>query len=104
MTVAAEPTFLDTNILVYASVDASPFHAVALSAIAALEQQQTPLWISRQIIREYLATQKSFSHRNSRRLRDRRLAQRYREPAAAAGGAFGYNCPPHCLDEFAHER
>ena len=56
MTVVAEPTFLDTNMLVYASVDASPFHTAALSAIAALEQNQVPLWISRQVIREYLAT------------------------------------------------
>jgi predicted nucleic acid-binding protein len=56
MTVVAEPTFLDTNILVYASVDASPFHAAALSTVAALEQDNVPLWISRQVIREYLAT------------------------------------------------
>jgi predicted nucleic acid-binding protein len=38
MTVAAEPIFLDTNVLVYASVDASPFHVAALNAIDALEQ------------------------------------------------------------------
>jgi predicted nucleic acid-binding protein len=56
MTVAAEPTFLDTNVLVYASVDASPFHTAALSAIALLEQNNIQLWISRQVIREYLAT------------------------------------------------
>jgi predicted nucleic acid-binding protein len=56
MTVAAEPTFLDTNVLVYASVDASPFHTAALSVIAALEQNNVQLWISRQVIREYLAT------------------------------------------------
>jgi len=56
MTVAAEPTFLDTNILVYASVAASPFHAVALRTIAELEHDAVPLWISRQVIREYLAT------------------------------------------------
>jgi predicted nucleic acid-binding protein len=56
MTVVAEPTFLDTNLLVYASVDASPFHATALNTIAALEQHNVPLWISRQVIREYLAT------------------------------------------------
>src|SRR3954464_1633000 len=56
MTVVAEATFLDTNILVYASVDASPFHTAALSAIAALEQNHVPLWISRQVIRQYLAT------------------------------------------------
>ncbi len=56
MTVAAEPTFLDTNILVYASVDASPFHIAALHAITELETNGTQLWISRQIMREYLAT------------------------------------------------
>jgi hypothetical protein len=33
MTVAAEPTFLDTNILVYASVDSSSFDLAALTAI-----------------------------------------------------------------------
>jgi predicted nucleic acid-binding protein len=56
MTVAAEPTFLDTNVLVYASVDTSPFHTAALSAIAILEHNNVQLWISRQVIREYLAT------------------------------------------------
>lgn len=56
MTEAAEPLFIDTNILVYASVDASPFHATALAALAELEARQTALWISRQVIREYLAT------------------------------------------------
>jgi predicted nucleic acid-binding protein len=56
MTEAAEPTFLDTNVLVYASVDASPFHTAALNAIATLEQNKVQLWISRQVIREYLAT------------------------------------------------
>ena len=52
MTVAAEPTVLDTNILVYASVAASPFHAAALRAIATLEQHNVSLWRSRQIMRE----------------------------------------------------
>lgn len=56
MTVVAEAHFLDTNVLVYASVDASPLHSLALSTITDLEAQQTPLWISRQVIREYLAT------------------------------------------------
>jgi predicted nucleic acid-binding protein len=53
---AADPTFLDTNILVYASVDTSPFYTLARAAIAAFEATQTPLWISRQVLREYLAT------------------------------------------------
>ena len=51
-----EPTFLDTNILVYASVDTSPFHTAAYNIISTLEAQNTQLWISRQVMREYLAT------------------------------------------------
>ena len=52
----AESLFLDTNILVYANVNPSPFHQVALDAIQANEAAHTPLWISRQVLREYLAT------------------------------------------------
>ena len=55
-TTAAEPIFLDTNILVYASVDTSPFYARARAAITDYEANGTPLWISRQVLREYLAT------------------------------------------------
>lgn len=55
-TAAADPIFLDTNILVYASVDASPSYHAARDAITAYEASQTPLWISRQVLREYLAT------------------------------------------------
>ena len=53
---AAEPIFLDTNILVYASVDTSPFYDRARAAITDYETNGTPLWISRQVLREYLAT------------------------------------------------
>ena len=56
MTEAAEATFLDTNILVYASVAASPFHTASLDAITKLENTNVPIWISRQVMREYLAT------------------------------------------------
>jgi predicted nucleic acid-binding protein len=52
----AEPLFLDTNILVYASVDTSPFYDLARAAIADYEANGTSLWISRQVLREYLAT------------------------------------------------
>lgn len=52
----AEPIFMDTNILVYASVDSSPFYDLARTTITAYEQAGTPLWISRQVLREYLAT------------------------------------------------
>jgi predicted nucleic acid-binding protein len=58
-TAAADPVFLDTNILVYASVDASPSYQAARAAISDYEASQTPLWISRQVLhdyREYLAT------------------------------------------------
>ena len=56
MTVAVKPVFLDTNILVYASIDTSPFHTAARDALTQLESAETPLWISRQVMREYLAT------------------------------------------------
>jgi predicted nucleic acid-binding protein len=55
-TVAVEAVFLDTNILVYASVDTSPLYRAARAAITAYESAHTPLWISRQVLREYLAT------------------------------------------------
>ncbi|MBD2043665.1 type II toxin-antitoxin system VapC family toxin [Microcoleus sp. FACHB-672] len=48
--------FLDTNILVYANVEESPFHEVALQAIQHLYDAGSELWISRQVLREYLAT------------------------------------------------
>lgn len=48
--------FLDTNILVYANVEESPFHEVALQAIQRLYDAGSELWISRQVLREYLAT------------------------------------------------
>jgi predicted nucleic acid-binding protein len=55
MSVVASPTFLDTNILVYASIDQAPQHTIALNAIQAREQADIELWVSRQVLREYLA-------------------------------------------------
>ena len=52
---AANAVFIDTNVLVYATVADAPFHARAEAAIAELRQQHVSLWISRQVIREYLA-------------------------------------------------
>jgi predicted nucleic acid-binding protein len=54
--VAAERLFLDTNVLVYATVAESPWHTVASQAIETRQDAGVELWISRQIIREYLAT------------------------------------------------
>ena len=48
------PTFLDTNILIYASIVQAPLHPVALNAIQEREQVGNELWISRQVLREYL--------------------------------------------------
>lgn len=48
--------FLDTNILVYANVEESQFHEVALQAIQRFYDAGSELWISRQVWREYLAT------------------------------------------------
>ena len=50
-----EPVFLDTNILVYANIAEAPFHEAALEAIRTHEQAGSSLWVSRQVLREYLA-------------------------------------------------
>ena len=52
----ASTLFLDTNVLVFATVAGAPLHAVAMQAIQSQEQAGVELWISRQIIREYVAT------------------------------------------------
>lgn len=48
--------FVDTNVLVYASVIETPFHEQALAAIKSAYQANRTIWISRQVIREYLVT------------------------------------------------
>jgi len=54
-TTAGDPIFVDTNVLVYAGVTSAPLHQVALKAIADQELAGNELWISRQVLREYLA-------------------------------------------------
>lgn len=49
------PIFVDTNILVYAAVPASPFHTDASQRLLDLANAGYDFWISRQVIREYLA-------------------------------------------------
>ena len=46
--------FIDTNVLVFANVLETPLHQQALQAITTAQQQGRTLWISRQVIREYL--------------------------------------------------
>jgi predicted nucleic acid-binding protein len=55
-TTAADPVFVDTNILVFANTATAPFHSEAQAALQSIAAPGTELWISRQILREYLAT------------------------------------------------
>jgi predicted nucleic acid-binding protein len=48
--------FVDTNVLVYPNVIETPFHEQALATINAAYQANRTIWISRQVIREYLVT------------------------------------------------
>jgi predicted nucleic acid-binding protein len=56
MTNVADPLFIDTNVLVYAAWHAAPLHTQARTAIATHRAAGAQLVISRQIIREFLAT------------------------------------------------
>ena len=47
--------FIDTNILIYANVATAPLHEQALNAIKEAHQAGRPLWISRQVLREFIA-------------------------------------------------
>ena len=46
--------FVDTNVLVYADQARSSFHRPARAALRRLEQEGAELWLSRQVLREYL--------------------------------------------------
>lgn len=48
--------FIDTNILIYASLSGSPFCRPAHDVIRELEKGNAELFISRQVLREYLAS------------------------------------------------
>jgi predicted nucleic acid-binding protein len=52
---AGSAVFLDTNILVYASLRGTDFHAAARARLIELENKGAILWASRQVIREFLA-------------------------------------------------
>jgi len=51
-----KPLFVDTNVLVYANIIETPFHEQALAAINKALKAGRTIWISRQVIREYLVT------------------------------------------------
>ena len=52
---AGDPVFVDTNVLVYATRPSATQHAVASAALARLEGDGSTLWVSPQVLREYLA-------------------------------------------------
>lgn len=52
---AADPIFLDTNVLVAATADAHPSHAMASSLVSRLVADRAPMAISGQICREFLS-------------------------------------------------
>jgi len=49
------PVFIDTNVLIYASLARSPLNLEAKGWLQRLSEQGAALWISRQVIREFLA-------------------------------------------------
>ena len=55
MTTAANGILVDTNVLVYASLRSSPWHGHAVQALHTELQAGAEIWVSRQILREYLA-------------------------------------------------
>ncbi len=54
MTTETESIFIDTNVLVYASVPVSPWHRQSVECIGSLESEGVAIWISGQVIRELL--------------------------------------------------
>ena len=52
---AVNPSFVDTNVLVYASRQRSPFHTRAVASLGQVANDGGSLWFSRQILREYIA-------------------------------------------------
>jgi predicted nucleic acid-binding protein len=55
-TTAADPVFIDTNVLVFANTATAPLDAEAQAALQSFAASGAEMWISRQILREYLAT------------------------------------------------
>lgn len=54
-TTVAEPVFVDTNVLVHSNNADSPFQKEARQRLQDLAAAGHPMWISRQVLREYAA-------------------------------------------------
>jgi predicted nucleic acid-binding protein len=52
---ADSAVFIDTNVLIYSSFSSAPLHAEARRRLRELESSGAKLWISRQVLREFLA-------------------------------------------------
>src|SRR5581483_599522 len=50
-----ESVFVDTSVLVYAAVVSAPYHQHARQSLGQLQERGAELWVSRQVLREYLA-------------------------------------------------
>lgn len=55
MILGKEKVFIDTNILIYANLISSPFRQKAQNKLIELYTQETILYVSNQVIREYLS-------------------------------------------------
>lgn len=55
MATSRDQIFVDTNVLIYSKLAFSPFHSAAVASLEWLNSGGTQIWISRQILREYLA-------------------------------------------------
>jgi predicted nucleic acid-binding protein len=55
-TTAADPLFVDTNVLVFANTATAPLRADAQAALRSHFASGAEMWVSRQVLREYLAT------------------------------------------------
>ncbi len=51
----AEPSFVDTNVLVYASRTRAPLYQSAVTCLQQAREQGRSLWLNWQVLREYLA-------------------------------------------------
>jgi predicted nucleic acid-binding protein len=54
-TAGSTAIFIDTNLLVHANLSSSPHYLVAQNKISGYAAAEANLWISRQVLREYLA-------------------------------------------------
>jgi predicted nucleic acid-binding protein len=54
--VATPACFVDTNVLVYAASSGAPLHQRASEELRQRHESGQELWVSRQVLREYLAT------------------------------------------------